>query len=493
MVLPSLGIMGLFSSIGQMFWGRPRVPAGETEEPRRRDPLREWVQTAPRMPAFFPWMDNLQNLDETSDMRCAYRAMLASPNIKSALHSKILDVIALDLEIAPADKDKPRDVEVAKFVDWNLQKRFVDGKLHLMWNILMHGAIDGISVNTTVWADQDRGKWKGKRVLRDVKWVDIDQDAYLDIDEYKNIIGLKGVRYNAGQEYNPADFIIYKHLSLFDNPGGTSDLRAAYGPWWMLDTVFKLRGEGARRAAFPMPVGEYKDPTKKIALEIVLANAEALNWAAVPEDTKLKTIDLAAGSEAYFASFRRDCQEEIFLSIQGSHLQALGAAKGSGGLGHGGHATHKDTSEIWKQAVAEQFCALLNNQENGLIKLIVDANYADVDDYPTASLSKVNLDEQLQRAQILQILLEGNFPASKTKISEEFRMPLGEDEEDTLQAVQVRQTQMSLDHEAEQKDLDRQHTEKQGDKERQHSIKLADKAAKTKPSGKPKPATKKKK
>lgn len=467
--------MGLWNQIGSLFWGPPGIPAGLSERPPKRNPLEPKVLTSPRMPAFLPWFDFEQNLDETEQMRRAYRVMAADPNVKAALYGKVQDVMALDLEIKPASETNERDATIARFVQWALNSRYIGGSDSLCWNVLVHAAIDGISINDPVWGDQDGGEWKGKRVLRDALWIDIDQDVYLSIDEFKRLIGLQGIRYNGGQWFLPSDFLIFRNLALFNNPGGTSDLRAAYGRWWMLDTIFKLRGEGARRAAFPMPYGEYRDDVTQAQLEYMLANAESLNWAAVPAETKLGVLQLATGAAQYFEGFRRDCIEEIYQSIQFSHLQAVGGAKGSGGLGHGGHAIHKDTSEIPKQTMAEQFASWLNNPEEGLVKKIVDANFANVDAYPIAVLGKVNLEEQKARADILKILVEAGQPVSKKRTSEEFRLPLPESEEDTLKPIQMQQQSEQLDHDKQQADLNRQHEAKQGDKDRQHATQQADK------------------
>ena len=73
---------------------------------------------------------------------------------------------------------------------------------------------------------------------------DVTKDVILLTDEFRNVVGVQGLRFNPGVTFDPSKFVIYRHMPLFDNPTGMSDLRAVYSRWWMLDTVLKLRAVG---------------------------------------------------------------------------------------------------------------------------------------------------------------------------------------------------------------------------------------------------------
>src|SRR5262245_21413149 len=96
-------------------WERTGLdPAPEDDIPRA--PVNEeQIKSTMPIPAFLPWYDTLQNIEETAEMRLAYRAMLKDPNIKSAFLGKMFAVMSQDFVIHPANKKDERAVNIAKF------------------------------------------------------------------------------------------------------------------------------------------------------------------------------------------------------------------------------------------------------------------------------------------------------------------------------------------------------------------------------------------
>jgi hypothetical protein len=349
---------------------------------------REKVKTAPKnVPAFLPWFDENQSLGETPEMRRAYRLMLADPNIKAAILSKLFGVMALDLTVSPSRKKDARDGAIADFVRWNLADAMQEGMAGLIWDILSGALIDGISICEPVWELEDEGKYRGKRYLRRLKALDVGNAVVPIIDEHRNIVAIRGLQYNAGEEWDPDEFVITQHLGLFENPLGMSDLRAAYGRWWILDSATKLRAMGAERRAFGIVSAEYPDVTKQASLEEALSNLRYRHWMAVPEGTKLQVLDLAGQSSSYFSEQRKDLQEEIFLAINGAILQATTSGAGQN---RGASAVHKDTADLRAWHLRTMVTHVLNDHKRGLIRRIVDKNFLAVEGYPKASLGGVD-------------------------------------------------------------------------------------------------------
>jgi DNA topoisomerase IB len=424
------------STIAQsVLGGRGAEPKEYARGDFTRDPVRgplneEKLREGPaRIPNFLPFYDPQQTIYETAEMRTAYRLMLNEPNVKGAFLGKILPVMARTMKVHPAVRTGERHKKVAEFCQWNLERRLHGGISHLAWNILSHACVDGVSINEKVWAVHQKGRYAGKRVLRQLKPKDLNHDVTIVTDEYRNTTGLMGLRYNAGTIFNPQDFAIYRHLPFFDVPNGMSDLRAAYARHWMLDTVSKLRAMGAEKRALPIIYGEYPDPSKQSSLERAMALIKLRNWLAVPKDTKLQVLDIAGQSDSYFSSFRRDCQEEIFLSIQGSTLQALSAAPGSE---RGSSEVHQDQSQPFKWHLAQAVCMVLNDGEWGLLVDLCDYNFLDVGDYPYCTFTSTDDDSLATSITVDRGLQEMGFEHSKEDMAERYGRPIAVDETDKL-------------------------------------------------------------
>ncbi len=343
----------------------------------------ERLKTGPRdvfLPAFLPYFDD--QTGESPEMNRQFRRMLSDPNVKAPLFAKIFGVAAQEIQIHPYKKKDDRSQAVADYIDWNLTRRFKGGMPSLIWHILIGGAIDGYSVNERVWGIQIRGEYAGKHVLKNVKPKIPNLDFMPLLDQWKNIVALRGLRFSSGENFDPKDFIIYANTPIFGSPVGHSDLRAAYGRYWMLDTVTKVRGMGAKKRALPIVGATYRDPTKQAALNRDMAQIESSNWLTVPEGVQLQVLELAGTANDYFSSFCKDLREEIVMSIQ---LALLGSMQGGQGVQRGSSAVHKDTADLGKWWLQTQFLDLLNNEETGLIPDMVDRNFQTIDGYPHAS------------------------------------------------------------------------------------------------------------
>ncbi len=179
-----------------------------------------------KLPAFLPFID--EKTGETEQMRLYYRMMMRDPIIKAALLGKTLDVASLDLHVNPMEGGNSRDRACARFTNWNLNQRVTGRAPRLAMDICLPGLIDGYSLCEKAWQHQETGKYRGSYVLDKLKGKDVDNDVVLIVDEYRNVTGILGLRYNAGYVFSPADFALFRYLPIFDYPGGQSDLRACY-------------------------------------------------------------------------------------------------------------------------------------------------------------------------------------------------------------------------------------------------------------------------
>lgn len=335
------------------------------------------------LPAFLPFID--EQTGETETMRLWYRRMLRDPIIKAALLGKTFDVASLDLHVNAIDHGNSKDRLAAKFCDWNLNKRLKGRIPQLMIDILLPGLIDGYSVCEKVWEYQEQGRYEGKYVLDRLKQKDTGNDVVLVIDEFRNITGVLGLRYNAGYVFSPSDFAIFRYMPLYEYPGGMSDLRAIYTDYWMYDTVRKLRAIHAEKRAMPVLRGTYKDLSQRPALENVLSRIRWDNWIAAPEWAKVEALEFAGAAADIYDKMITDLKENIFIGIQGSSLQAL-VNKGGSNV-RGDSSVQKSTSELFNWYLMAAGLAVLNEQ---LVPDMCDLNYAGLTGYPEAVMGGIN-------------------------------------------------------------------------------------------------------
>lgn len=425
-------------------WINPRhwLSAGRSTRANRDDfqdafTTEEKIKVGPTgmiLPKFLPYVD--ETTGETSEQRKYYRLMLADGRVKASILGKLLAVAALDLRIIPKDKKNERDRLVAKFVDYCLRERLADSIPGLVWSIGLAALVDGYSISEKCWAVEDKGEWPYKWVLRELKTKKVDDDVVLETDEFNNVKGVRALRYNSDELYNPKSFVIYRHMSLYGSPVGMSDLRAAYSIWWMLDAVQKLRAIALEKRAIPPLIGTYSVASHRNDLSRALERLKSSSWATIPESALITALDIAGRSEDLFANAMRDLREDLFLSIQLATLQALTA--GAGVL-RGSSDVHRDTANLGKWFLQASIQSCLNNRENGLVPDLVDRNFVDAP-YPKAVFGGIDDRELLESIQV-DSLLHQMLDLSQEGLYERTGREPPKSEEDKIPSIWSQQQQ----------------------------------------------------
>ena len=334
------------------------------------------------LPAFLPFID--EQTGETETMRLWYRRMLRDPIIKAALLGKTFDVASLDLHTNVIEHGNSKDRLATKFCNWNLNNRIKGRAPQMAVDVCLPGLIDGYSLCEKVWAYQEQGRYEGKFVLDRLKQKDTGNDVVLVIDEFRNITGVLGLRYNAGYVFSPSDFAIFRYMPLYEYPGGMSDLRATYADYWMYDTVRKLRAICLDKRAMPVLKGTYKDLAQRPQLENVLSRIRYDNWIAAPDWAKIEALEFAGQAVDMYNKTIEDLKQNIFIGIQGAFLQAL---EGKGANARGDSSVQKSTSELFNWYLMVAFLAVVNEQ---IIPDMCDLNYAGLSGYPEAVMGGIN-------------------------------------------------------------------------------------------------------
>lgn len=422
--------MGVLASIRRAFsdilsaWRADRAPyagdpARQAAEISRERVKVQLMATATGRVTFLPWFDS--NTDETVEMRLEYRKMLREPAVKVPLLTKVFSLGSLDLSVEPEDETNPHDRRAADFVRWNLAPMVHD----LAEAVVMHGLIDGHSISEKVFAvETGRTIWRNKIRLAKVKPKDPQCDLAIEVDAFNNVVGVVGMGANHGQRFDPGSFVIWRHLPLYGNPSGMSDLRAAYRAYWIKDATVKLRAVFLEKFSLPSLLGKYQDPTQKPSLDEALQNFRHASWMSVPNDCLIEVLNMAVSPKELYTEAIKDLNHEILLSIAGAILQAMeGNVTGARAIGE----VHQTTSEllVWYLArVLEDVC-------NQLARDLCDLNFAQAG-YPRCSLGGVNDHDMQASLAIDTALLDRGLELSKNDLYRRYGRARPLDQDDAL-------------------------------------------------------------
>ena len=334
---------------------------------------------------FLPYADS--STGETATIRAAYRLMPANEMVKAALYTKILAVASLDWQVQPANEESPRDREAADFCKFNVE-RLPGGMPSIITGMLYPHLVDGFSLGEKIiTCEHKERRWNGKYVLDNIKPKDTNNIRLIG-DAFNNITDVESTLDRDQSKYPIREFVYTRNMPIFDNPLGTSDLRAAYKHFWMADTVTKLRAIHAEKYTSPFLLGEYEDDDQQSGLEDALAAARAGTWMSVPAGVKVQSLTMAAAGESDYKSFLDDCSRNILIGIVGAYLQTL---EGQVSDARGDTQVSKSIVELFQWMLAVTVQEMFNRQ---VFTDLIDWNYAGCG-YPRLTLGGVS-EQELQ-------------------------------------------------------------------------------------------------
>lgn len=361
---------------------------------------------------------------ETREMRLKYRFALAEPAVKAALIGKIISVCSLSLQVKPKDRKNPRDKEVADCVKHAIESSEF-GVPGVLWEMLSGGLLDGWSVSEKVWKTEDRGRWRGYRVLENLKSKDT-RFIEPETDPFLNITALYSNRGNSGRRFDPANYVVFSYLSLFQNPTGMSDLRASYRAIEMLPALIRMRMIYLEKYVGPFLSGKIKDKSLRQKMINELADARAKGYIVTDTESDVAVLNLATSSTSEFQGAITDLRQEVAIGISGAFLHMLtGETPGARG-----------NSEI-QQETTQGFVWMLADQAANRIKRriapeIVDHNFGAQTDLPDITLEAVNPKDIVDDLTIDEKLHAMGVPLSLDEIYDRARRNAPVEPGDTL-------------------------------------------------------------
>lgn len=361
---------------------------------------------------FLPWLDEATGDSDTR--REAYRKMMIDDAVKGAVCSKLFAVASLDPAVLPADPDNKLDRKAAEFIQSALE-RMAGGIRGTVEDVIYPLIVDGYVTNEKVYGELGRGKYARKWTVQRLRPL-FPRDYTLELDEFGQWVRVIGQGQNTGKEWDKRLFTYLKIMPLYDNPRGQSDLAASYRPFFLKDTLWKIRKVYLEYfASGPYLVGKYGNAdSDKSPLEAALKLAKGASWVTIPETAQIQVLDLAMKSTSDFADAIEKLDREIVNGISGAILQSMEGAK-TGSYNQG--LLHATTSDLRVWYLAEVLSSLFNDQ---VIPDLCDLNFVGLTDYPRVTFGGVN-DADLKASLELDMGLATLIPLSSSELYAKYR------------------------------------------------------------------------
>ena len=178
------------------------------------------------------------------------RRMQQDPQVRACLSTKKFAVLSRGWEVHAAS-DTPEDKAVADFI----RSCFNDMRGSLLDNL--YDVLDALALGVSIVEINYRligeGPYAGMVGLASLKSKD-PEDFVIETDCFLNITGLTGA---AGSSFDPDKFVIYSYMPAYENPLGTSDLRAAYRPWQVKHQLLTWWAKYLEKFGMPTVMGSY--------------------------------------------------------------------------------------------------------------------------------------------------------------------------------------------------------------------------------------------
>lgn len=319
-----------------------------------------------------------------------YRRMQNDPQVKACLSTKKFAVLSRGWEVHPASVS-PADAAVAEFIRWTLAN--MKGSVLDSLYAVMDALALGVSITEINYKLLDSGPYAGMIGLASLKSKN-PEIFFFEVDSFLNTYAL---RIAGGALLPPEKFLIYSYQPQYENPLGTSDLRAAYRAWFIKEQILGWWAKFLEKFGMPTVVGTF-DPKAGYGVDqqrqFLSTVQQVHNESALvhPSDMEIKLLEAQRALDGGFDEAISYMDRSIAKSILGETLTADSAAKGSTyGLGQ----VHMDVLSFYLQKLQRDLEETVMTEQ--LIARLVALNYGPECPCPTFRLGKID-DGKLQTA-----------------------------------------------------------------------------------------------
>lgn len=306
--------------------------------------------------------------------------------IKAAMTFKKRTVNSSGWEVS-SPEEEAEDWEVTEFVRGTLNG--LRESLNSSINEMLLALDYGLSITEKIW--DDRG---GRLTIVDLK-TRRPHNIYFDLDAYGNVTKLR--QFNT--ELPVDKFIIYTHDKEFQNPYGTTDLSAAYRPWWSKDNAYKWLAILLEKMGIP-PIFFFYNPesasgTGLTEMQNILKRLQAATVATIPrskpDDVEAWAPELASNAANVFIPSIDMYDKHIAKALLMPGLLGFSADDGVGSLARS--KTHFDSFMLVVNAIRQM---VQEKVQKEVIVPVVDVNFMGVKRYPKFNLLPIDDSAKLE-------------------------------------------------------------------------------------------------
>jgi hypothetical protein len=393
--------MSFWESLGRLI--AKSQPADKPSEPGEIEWLRDQVAMFNHSRVrLHPLRDSLANpTNETWEMRRLYPTLLREPTLKAAFFGSMLSVAALELNCTPAGGRTATDADrqCAEFM-----RHYINGRrtscLHLVESLGFGGRIHGFSVCHKKRKREDKGRWEGKWVIDRFKPKPVVENRIeLEVDEFNNLTAIQANWPNGGRRYDPADFVVFTYLKLFDQLTGMSDFRAVRRAVKMKEDALTLRMIMLDKFSGPYFKGKYAkgQDGQRREMEAALKKARGEGYIVFESSpgNDVEVVDLTMKSYTEFKSAIEDLDQEIARGINFATLHMF--TSGGKNDPRGSAKVQQETSQIdqWYMAAI-----LADAIQQYVIPEGVEDNFGANYDLPVVTVGGVSADAILKDLEV---------------------------------------------------------------------------------------------
>lgn len=225
-----------------------------------------------------------------------YRDMRHDDQIKATLSFKKILIHGRAIEVQPHTVGDAESDDVAKFVEWNLDK--------INFKRIIREALSafdfGFSVGELLWEAVEH---EGSLVvaLKDIKHRD-PQGIKIEATKHGEITKfVQTPEWGTEIVIEPSKVWHFAHNTEFQNHYGISDLRSAYKNWWSKKFIINFWNVYLERMGQPMTVAKYPlgaSPELKETLKGILQGLSTKTEILIPEGVEIELVEATRGGKA---------------------------------------------------------------------------------------------------------------------------------------------------------------------------------------------------
>lgn len=233
-----------------------------------------------------------------------YKEMLNDDQVKAALAFKKILIAGRTHEIAPGDDSDNAKLQ-AKFVEEVMCRICADDVFTEALSALEFGFSIGEKVFIRDKWDEDGQQYVFLKKIahRDPQGIQIEADIHGNFTGARQY-DVTAVAANNIIALDAEKLWLFTHEKRFGNNYGTSDLRAAYRPWWAKKFIVQFWNVFLERMGSPMTTMKYPQGASeelKRTLKQIMRNLSSKTEILIPEGVEINLVEATRGGQATYA------------------------------------------------------------------------------------------------------------------------------------------------------------------------------------------------